>query len=200
MPRKTTILIIVLVIVTAGLVYLAVQSEQLRQQQVTTQLSPTPAIVAPYASLYFDPATLDLGQAQEASNSSVDIILNTNNQDVSGAQIELSYNPNILTNVAIEPVIDGSGIFSQNSVVLINSVDPSQGRISLAIGINGNEEEVSGTGKVATLTFSAIPSDQLQGTEITFLPKSSVTTYSSIESILKDTTSLFIILQGNNNQ
>ena len=62
------------------------------------------------------------------------------------------------------------------------------------MGISLSDAEVSGVGKIATLTFNVAPSTVQATTEMTFLPKSVATTLSTQESILKETVPLTIKL------
>ncbi len=201
LPKKTTVLIIVLAVVTALLVFLALSSRnsQLNLKNLgepTVTVAPT---VAPSTKIYFSPVTLDMASAT-SNLVSVDIMVDTSGKPVSTIQAELSYDPKLITNVTITPARTGivgetnTPLFPNSSQVLIKSVDIAQGRISYAMGISLSDAEVSGVGKIATLTFNVAPSTVQATTEMTFLPKSVATTLSTQESILKETVPLTIKL------
>lgn len=187
MPRKTTILIVILALVTGILIFLAIRSDQtFNLTNSSDQQNPTPVIQVPFASLYF--LQPEINGADNAQKS-IDIILDTGGSAVAGAQVELSYDPAVVANVSLES--PQNPIFGTNANVLISSVDPAQGRISYAVGIGSDDAEVTGVGSIVTLKFS-VNNVQEGVSQITFLPKSAVTTFSSQESVLKETTPLRI--------
>jgi len=65
-----------------------------------------------------------------ASQSAVNIQINTKKNKVTAVQLELSYDPLLLKNVSIVP-----GPFLRENIELIKTIDESQGRISYALGI-----------------------------------------------------------------
>lgn len=196
MPKKTTILIAVLLIFTAGLVYIAIKTEQqlppeLNEEELTeeelTDIIPT---INPQTQISFSPATIDTGVSPQTTYS-VNVAANTNGQTISGIQLELSYDPAVLTDVTIEPA--DNNLFGLNPAVLINSVDPDLGRISFAITLAGlDDEEVTGNANIAEITFSVIP-NQIQTTQISVLPKTTVRSLRSTNSLLQNALPLNII-------
>lgn len=196
MPKKTTILIAVLLLFTAGLVYIAVQTEKQVPPEITeetlteeelTDLIPT---ISPQTQISFNPAVLNTFDVP-SNQYSVDVNVNTNNQAISGIQLELSYDPAILTNVEIVP--SENNLFGENPAVLINSVDSDLGRISYAIALGGlTQEEVSGNGSIATVTFNANAS-LAESTQITILPKTTVRSLRSTNSLLQNSLPLSIV-------
>lgn len=193
MPKKTTILIIILAIITGVLIFLAVRSDQSLQTNVTpvTTVKPTPVTIKPYANLTFSLNPLDVSKS--ATAQSIDIIIDTNGKPVSGAQVELYYDPKVLTNLKLTPALQ-SPFFGANPVVLINSVDSAQGRVSYAVAVSNSDTEKTGKGSVATLSFTINKFAGAAFSQITFLPKSAVTTFSSQSSVLNISTPLQIIV------
>lgn len=194
MPRKTTILIIILAIITGVLIYLAVTTE--KTQNLVNQIIPskTPPVVptiAPYASLSFATPQLNLANSPLATQS-VDILIDTNNKPAFGAQIELSYDPKVFYNVSVSK--PKTPFFGNNEVVLINSVDPTQGRVSYAVGLPATANEIWGRGTVATLNFSVYRNTGLSSSQFSFLQKSMVTSLKTPNSVLQITTPLNVIL------
>lgn len=192
MPKKTTILIVILAIITGVLIYLAVRSDQSFQTTSNTTLpTPTPVVVKAYADLSFSTNPVDVSKSSTAQV--IDIVINTNGKPVSGAQVELSYDPKVLTNVTLTPALRNP-FFGANPVVLINNVDPTQGRISYAIAISNTDTEKTGSGSIATLGFTVNKFSGASFSQITFLPKSAVTTFSSQSSVLNISTPLQIVV------
>lgn len=203
MPKKTTILIAVLILFTAGLIYIAVRTEQqippeiieetLTEEELT-DLIPT---INPQTQISFNPAvlnTIDNPQSEYA----VDVAVNTNGQAISGIQLELSYDPAILSNVTVTP--SENNLFGTNPAVLINSVDQDLGRISYAIALGGlNDDEVTGNGNIASITFSA-NSALVKNTQISILPKTTVRSLRSTNSLLQSALPLNIIFSTSSAQ
>lgn len=114
-------------------------------------------------------------------NYETDVLINTNGDKISGAQIELAFEPTLLTNVDISPAD-----FLSNPSVLIKSIDTKNGTIKLIIAIKPGEEMVGGTGAIATISFTKTSSEP---TNISFLPTSQVSTTGLNKSVLKETIS-----------
>lgn len=193
MPKKTTILIIILALITGVLIYLAVRSDQSLQTRNTPIVTakPTPVTKAPYADLSFSINPVDVSKSTTVQV--LDIVIDTNNKPASGAQIELSYDPKVLTNMKLTPALK-SPFFGTNPVVLINSVDPTLGRISYAVAVSNSDTEKVGKGSIATLSFTVNKFSGATFSQITFLPKSAVTTFNSQSSVLNVSTPLQIIV------
>lgn len=196
MPKKTTILIIVLLIFTAGLIYIAIRTEQqvppaIVEETLTedelTDLIPT---INPQTQISFNPAVLNTANLP-SNDYSVDVAVNTNGQAISGIQLELSYDPAILSNLEINP--SENNLFGTSPAVLISSVDQDLGRISFAIALGGlTEEEVSGNGNIATINFNANP-NLAASTQISILPKTTVRSLRSTNSLLQSSLPLNIV-------
>jgi hypothetical protein len=193
MPKKTTILIVILALITGILIFLAVRSDKTQNfiNDNFQKATPTVAVVKPYANLSFSPPVVSLANGQV--NQTVNITLDTAGKPVSAAQVELTYDPKVITNVKLNPP-QINPLFGPNPVVLINSVDPSQGRISYAVGISASDDEKVGNGAIATLTFTINKFAGVPTSQIAFLPKSAVTTLSTQGSVLNTSTPLQITL------
>lgn len=196
MPKKTTILIILLAVVTALLIIVALTSETTRNliplPNGDNKIQQTTEAPTPKASLYFQPSTLT---ATTNGQQSVNILVDSAGMGVFGAQIELQYDPRAISNVNIVPA--QNNFFGNQPTVILDSVDPTQGRASFAIGANIDGGDKIGTGVVATLTFTPNVFSGLSTTQIIFLPKTTVTSLQYPDySILKDSTSLTVTLSG----
>lgn len=193
MPKKTTILIIILAVITGILIFLALRNDKTQEIVVKPNLptvKPT-TTPAPYATLSFSVANLDLSTVA-INSQTVDILIDTNNRPVSGVQVELSYNPKVISNVTIIPATPP--FFGLDQFVAINSVDATQGRVSYAVGIPLQGTEKIGKGVIATLSFSVNKFAGVSNASVTFLPKSTVTSLQTSGSILSQTTPLSVIL------
>ncbi len=113
-----------------------------------------------------------------------DVTINTYEDEISGAQIELSFDPKVLTNVDIE-----QGTFINSPAVLIKTVDTKTGVIRYAIAIKPGDKMVKGEGVIATISFNKTGSTP---TNLNFLPQSQVSTTAHSQSLLRETTSAVI--------
>ncbi|MDO8270180.1 MAG: cohesin domain-containing protein [Candidatus Levybacteria bacterium] len=191
MPRKTTILIVILAVITGILIFLAVRNDTTQNTfKTSTDTTPaTPTTTQPYATLAFGTDILDLTALP--TTQIVDVVVDTDNKPIAGIQVELSYDPKVFTNVRLLPA--ANPFFGPNAAVLINSVDPTQGRVSYAVGIQDGNEKI-GKGTVVRLGFTANKFAGVASSAITFLSKSAVTSLSVPDSILKNFTPLQVIL------
>ena len=114
----------------------------------------------------------------------MDINIDSKNSKITGAQIELSYDPKKLTKVDIKP-----GNFLDNPVVIVKSIDTDSGVIKFWLGNRVEKEGVKGDGTIAVVTFSKPASGEAQ---INFLPKTSISAEGIDQSVLKETVSALI--------
>jgi len=178
MSKRTLSLIIVLLLAALGLLWIAQATPQ-DQQQTSMQPTITPKVTPPVAQtvLLFDDLSMSTSSAQPSY--SIPIIINTQKNLVTAVQIELSYDPQIITNVSIT-----QGSFFSKPIVLLNHIDDANSRISYALGINPQDSGKKGEDIVATLTFKAKISTPT-ATTISFLPKTFVTAEGVAQSVLK---------------
>jgi hypothetical protein len=197
MPKKTTILIVILALITGVLIFLAVRNEQTQEfvNNALNNSTPTPTEIAPYTTLGFSISELNATASTTPQTVDVvDVVVDTNGNPMAGIQLEMSYDPEILTNMKInKPAVPFLG---DDSAVLINKIDPVAGRISYAVGINVSGEEKTGKGVIATLSFTINNPEGMASTQISFLPKSMATSFSTADSVLKGTTPLRINLSS----
>lgn len=166
MPRRTLLLILVLIIAVGGLLALSLNSKP---------QSPTTTVPASVAQ-----TTLALTQPV-ASTSGVlmsNILINTNGNKVGAVQVELSYDPTALGNVDIK-----AESFIKGPVELLKKIDSDNGRISYALGVPFGQNQVQGSGILATLSFTKLQTSGM--TTISFLPKSLVSAQGIAQSVLR---------------
>lgn len=179
MSNRTLILIIALIAITVGLLWMALKNSPVPPP---TQIQPTVMPVLPQTSILFGSLSTVLSTAS-AKTYSLPIKISTVNNKVTVVQLELSYDPKVLTNVKIN-----AGTFFPNPFIPINQVNEKDGRISYAISVNPQDTGKQGNGLLATLTFQTIMPTS-QSTTIVLLPKSLVVAEGTDRSVLKATTS-----------
>jgi len=181
MPRKTLILIILLALVTAGLLAISLISN------VKSPIAkPTPALPA----LTYAQTELSLSAPIKTANGySSDVLISSGNNKTTAVQLEISYDPKVLTNVDIK-----TGSFFTTPAVLLKKIDTADGLISYALGINPGQKPTGGNGVVATITFSTVPGTTATQTPINFELKTEATAAGYAQSVLKQTSGVLFQL------
>lgn len=202
MSKKTLALIITLLILTIVLVVVAIYtretpltqtSEQTSQEDQTTDATPTPSVAQ--TTLALSPNPVYPNTTGTTSATTVYVNIDTGTNEVSAVQLEIQYDPTVLTNMRVMP-----GDFFQNPNVLpIGGVDPQNGRITYAIGPGNIRQSQSGTGTVAVLQFVPRATAGITESEITLLESSLVTQLGQAESVLKERKSTRVVLPLSNN-
>jgi len=179
MSRRTLFLIFALFLITFVLLMVAIYQPQPLK---TTQIAiPTKEPVAQTA-LVFGNSTIATSSSAVTLNYFLPINISTGKNKVTAVQLELQYDPLVLTNVAVVP-----GPFFVKPDVLLNQIDTKTGRISYAFGIGLTGQSVAGTGTIANLTFSVRATSVPAKTAIIFLPKTLVTAEGITGTVLKPT-------------
>lgn len=119
------------------------------------------------------------------------IYLNSHQNLINGAQIELLYDPQILHNVNLTPA--PNNFFGKDYTVLLEEVREEFGRATFAIEENPGRTPKQGNSPVALLSFQAVSENPVQTTTISFLNKSTATNNMVETSLLKSTQALTII-------
>ncbi len=180
--RKTLFLIVFLALITVGLVALALMPKANTPDNLQTQIQ----TVTPQTTLAISTMP-QISSSPSAYKLNVDI--NTGENKVNTVQLELSYDPNVLTNVDINP----AGFF-ENPNILIKKIDQANGRISYALGITSGQSGISGQGVLATISFSSSQKGKVN-TEISFTPKTEVKADGTPESVLKSSVGALFSLE-----
>jgi hypothetical protein len=169
MPRKTFALILILIVITVGLLVIALTPIiNNRSKQTTNTLA--------YAQTQL---TLSKPVSLGSNSYSTDVQITTGNK-VTGADLEITYNPKIITGVDIKP-----GTFLTSPIVLFKKIDQTSGIISYTLGLNPGKKAPSGKGVIATITFSTVYGTTATQTPINFLPKTEITAVGYQQSVLK---------------
>jgi hypothetical protein len=178
MSKRTLFLIFALFIITFTLLMMALYQPQ------APKATQTAIIKEPVAQtvLTFGNPSIATSSSAFALNYSLPINITTFKNKVTAVQLELQYDPAILTNVAVIP-----GSFFSNPEVFLNQIDTKTGRISYAFGVGLEDQGVIGKGTAASLTFS-VKTSAVEKTAIIFLPKTLAAAEGVNESVLKQTT------------
>ncbi len=193
MPKKTIALIVILALATIGLVYLALKSSDNPQSQTATP-SPTQPVVKT-AKLYFEPNSVSASTSSRTPAQAI-VMIDSGGSEISGAQVELQYDPSMLTNVEFIPA-SSSAFFNYpaQASILTNTVNQTEGMVSFVISIAPNTSPLKGAGVLGTLKFIPVATTPTSLSQIVFTPDSAVTSLTSQESILKEATPLQISIQ-----
>jgi hypothetical protein len=175
-PIKTTLLIIFLSFVAFGLFTLALLLNKPAQTDTTVTI-PIQTIDPAQTTLTISSTPIQLSTP---SSYSSDIVVNTGQNAITKVQLEILYDPKILTNVDVNP-----GPFFTNPQVLLKLLDKANGRISFALGIQKGEKGVLGQGILAKLEFMALQKNATAS--VSLLPKTEVTAQGYSQSVLKST-------------
>ncbi|HET9947031.1 MAG TPA: cohesin domain-containing protein [Patescibacteria group bacterium] len=190
-PIRTALLIFVLAILAGGLLFLAIKQTPKPAEKTTVMQVPTPTTKPAYAHTLL--SLVQTPSSQSATNS-VSVMIDTKTNQVNGVQFEIVYDPAVLTNVAVLP-----GTFFVKPLELLKSVDPKNGKINYAIGVQPTALPISGTGTVATITYTIAPNAK-GTTELKFLPKTQVVQEGEIGSALDSATNLTLSLDAMTSQ
>lgn len=194
MSKRTFALIFTLFTIAIVLVMIALYNPSSYQSP-----SPTPAptnTLEPLAQTELRFGNLSSFEIASSSGKkigySIPITISSRNNKITMIQLELNYDSQILTTISLIP-----GTFFPKPVSLLNKIDEKNGRISYAIGVGPNNPGVQGDGVVAILTFQD-KSPLRKETNITFLPKTSVTAEGVNQTVLKKAASTQIVIGENN--
>lgn len=163
---RTLILILVLILSAVGLIALSLNN---KPQSATTVIP---------VSLAQSTLSLTSPRASSSGTLTSDVLINTNANKVMATQLELSYNPNDITIVDVNP-----GLFFKNPTELLKKIDADNGRITYALGVAFGQKGISGRGVVATIAFTKLKTTGT--TQIDFLDKSLVSGEGLTQSVLK---------------
>lgn len=185
MSKRTLFLIFALFLITFVLLMMALYQPQ--APKVTPPVTITKEPVA-QTTLSFGTPSIATSSSATILNYSVPINISTGKNKVTAVQLELQYDPLVLTNVAIVP-----SSFFANPQTLLSQIDTKTGRVSYAFGAGLKDPGAIGTGSIANLTFS-VKTNTSNKTGIIYLPKTLVTAEGVSESVLKESINgLFVV-------
>ncbi len=197
MSKKTLALIVILLILTIILLALALfQSEKPSSQ-------PSPKVIQQSPSPTEKPVgntTLRLSPnpvyptTGTNSATTVTVEIDTGTDRVTGVQLEIAYDPRVLTNMEIKP----GDFFSNPTVLPVGGVNNRTGRITFALAPSKIGESRTGMGTVAILTFIPSTNAGVEQTRIEILEKSKVSVLprDTIKSVLRSFEGTTVILSS----
>jgi hypothetical protein len=191
MPRKTLALITGLVLVTVVLFVIALRTNNSKPAEIATP-SAVPATPVPVAtavlSLSPNPITVKPGQ-----QGTVDVMIDSADNAVTAVQLELAYDPTIITNVKIT-----KGALFPQPVILKDKNDNKTGRYTYMIAIQPRQATIQGSGPVATITFTAARSALGKQAQLALLPESLVTARGVANSVMKSAGGTVVTVSNTN--
>lgn len=173
--KKYTPLFMVITVLVAILIFFIIQKSS-HDIFTTAIATPTPYVVSVTPISPNAVATLSLKQEQQ---NTVTVHIDSQNKPVTAVQLALSYNPQVLSSVTINP-----GQFFTNPVVLSNTVDPHKKMIFYVLAIRPNQQPPTGIGDLATITYT-VNFGVASTISLEFLPQTKITELGIEESILK---------------
>ncbi len=185
MPRKTLALLVGLVLVTVILFIVALQTGKnaTKMDQAKVQATPTPDVAHTVLSM-----SPELVQVATGKPGSVDVMIDTSDNEVTAVQLELLYDPTMISNVKVV-----SGPVLPNPNVLIDKNNPTTGRYTYAYGIQPNQPTVKGKGVVAKITFTARGTAGKQS-QIIIQETSLATARGTAGTVLKSSTGATVVI------
>ena len=188
MPRKTLALISGLVLVTVILFITALNSSNKKtptttapQQETSMKAQVFPTVPAhSVLSLFPNPVNVAAGQ-----RGSVDVNIDTSDNNVTAVQLEIAYDPIYITNIKVTP-----GPLFSNPVVLFDKNNTKDGRLTYMYGIAPSGQTVKGNGVAATISFTTL--NKTGDTQLALLPTSLVTARGISDSVLKQASGTMI--------
>lgn len=189
MSRRTLILIASLTGITVVLLSIALLAQQPKPTDTkpyitqTAPPTPTPKIET---LLMLSPNLLTIS----SQSGSLQVDIDSGNNDLTAVQLELIYNPKLITIVDVKP----GSFFGNSAEILPKQIDQKAGRITYIAGVQPTQSAVKGKGTVAVITFtSALTAGQ--STIIDFLAnKSQATDANDLKNSVLKTTSGATIL------
>jgi len=176
--NKTWILVAILVIITVILLVVSLTAKNtLTKPSASKDMNRDVA----HTSLNFSD---DFRPGSSPNTYEVDVNIDTNDNKVTFAQLEMTYDPKLINIVDIRP-----GDFFTDPDVKQKNIIPADSRIKFWSGMKPNQKGKQGKGVVAVITFTKIGSSPAQ---INFLPKTSVQAAGTDRSVLKDMVSGYI--------
>jgi hypothetical protein len=170
---KTTVTLIFILLISLGILLFSAYG--LKENPIINSFSkPVPIKITPADTsllLSTESQSLQLGQT-----ATIAVLIHNINPHPNIAQIDLAYDPSVLTIDSIAP-----GTFFTNPAIALQTIDPVAGRISYALHcpISQTSEAIidcvnPSSSTLATITFSVNSNALQNNTTLSFLPKTVV--------------------------
>lgn len=191
--KRTVLLVIILLIIASLLLFYAISINPTKKQTSIpnpSKIIPTIPTKSPAeTSLIITP---ELKTVKENEVFNLNIQIDTGTNQITGVQLEIAYDPDILTDVKID-----KGTFFPNPNILLNNIDNETGRISYALVIPPATSPLSGTGTVAIISaMKSSKSNILSESAVSILPKSLVSQIGTEGSVLNTTRNALLVFSS----
>lgn len=185
-PVKYILLGVSLLVIAVALVMLGVFSPKPtpKKEQTAVVSGPTPTPFA-HTVLSFSPNPAAM---TGTTTGEAEVVVDPQGNQVTAVQLEVTYDPKVLTNVKIE----SEKTFFTGPIVLINKTDKTLGHITYALGITPAQQPVTTMGKVVKVTFSKLPGVTAKQTMLKLTPETLVAASGIGPSVLKSSSDLVI--------
>ncbi len=190
LSQRTLILILALGAITLFFLFLALRPQFKNKIATPAPTSPTPT-PTPYAQSILSLVAVQPTGTPVPNTLTYDVNINSNINTVNAVQLELAFDPKVLSNIVVKP-----GPFFKAPIELIKNINYQTGRISYALGIQPTDYGVKGLGTVAVISFQYPVTGAPASTTITFLPKTLVASEGVTQSTLKDAQPVVIPLNS----
>ncbi len=176
--NKSILLVIGLIILTVVLLVLSFMVKKSSPAPTVTTKTQT-SFAQTNLSISENPRT-----ASTSGSYETDVNINTGANKITGAELVLSYDPKVLTNVDIKP-----GSFISGPTVIQKQIDTTQGTIKLIFGTSQGAKGIQGTGQLAVISFTKTSAAD---TDINFLPDTLISAEGYDQSVVNEMTSATI--------
>ncbi len=123
-------------------------------------------VSSPQITLSFTPSSLTVSPGK-STTLAILLVSSRPTDTITLAQFEIGFDPTAITDIQIQP-----GDFFANPTVLLNNINPKNGRISYAL--EASQQTKKQQGIVATITFTPNPSYWQKQTSFSLLPKTMI--------------------------
>lgn len=134
--------------------------------------------LSPKATVFFNPSTVN---ATPGKSNNIDIMIDTWGTAITGANISIKYNPNVITNISLVRFKDTNSALSL-AFQDADAIDDKKGNIVLPLEMAISTPPQKGHGKVATLTFTTKDTN-ITKTDMTFTASTTLLTREAQETI-----------------
>ncbi len=185
--RKKVLITAIGIIVVLLMLFLFLGSRLAKNRLSSTNPTPTVNLTSPEASVYFDPATIN---ATPGQITNIDVYVDTWGKEISGANIAIKYNPNVISNVKLTQFRDRSSTVSL-AFENVSSSETVNGTIELPLNMAPTTPMQKGRGKIAVLSFTTKPANVTQ-TSLSFAASTALITKTAQKVIVLQKSNLIV--------
>jgi hypothetical protein len=177
--QKTNKKVLVVSVVVIILIFIIAATTRYLNKQTTTTMLPIPTPVQEGMMTPLSAEKTSAIHLEQQGNNTVNVVVDSGKGAISGVQLQLSYDPQVLTNIRVQ-----KGVFFVSPIELQKSIDTTNGILVYAIAISPTSAPQQGKGVIATISYT--PNFGVASpTKLTFLPGTKVTAEGIDESVLQ---------------